>query len=558
VTTSALGTQGPGAARDRAAGAGNPAGSEPGQPSGPARALVVTGAIGAGAAAGTGLAAITMLVLAGWIAAPHAGLGLTGVLRAAAALWLVGHHVGFTLQGAGRIGMLPLGLALLPGALLWRAGRWVVSSGGVARLRHVGYAALALAVPYALVAGALALTSASRLAAPSAPQAVLAGFLLAFTAGGLGGARALAPWRQLAGLLSVRFRSVILGSTGALAVLVAAGCVLAGASLAAHLGSFTSVNGALAPGVVGAVLLLLAQLAYVPNAIVWAISFMLGPGFAFGAGTVVAPTGSALGTLPAFPMLAALPAGVHSALPAWLSVAVLAVPYLAGAFGGVLMARAAPTSALEAAPLWGFASGAVAGCVVGTLAAFAGGPLGDARLSAVGPSGWQVAAVAILEVGISAAITAGVANWLSLRRAVAARTSAGLANGSLAAGGPAGAGLAGGGLTGAGLAAGGLAGAGLAGGGLAGGGSPGGGSAGGGSAGGGSPGIGLVASGGVPSGGPFSGRAARKGIHGQPSLVTTADDDGGHTIYLDPWAGESETGTRRGTTANDHGPSALP
>jgi Family of unknown function (DUF6350) len=558
VTTSALGTQRSGAAQDRAAGAGNQAGSEPERPSGPARPLVVTGAIGAGAAAGTGLAAITMLVLAGWIAAPHAGLGLTGVLRTAAALWLVGHHVGFTLHGAGRIGMLPLGLALLPGALLWRAGRWVVSSGGVARLRHVGYAALALAAPYALVAGALALTSASRLAAPSAPQAVIAGFLLAFTAGGLGGARALAPWRQLAGLLSVRFRSVILGSTGALAVLVAAGCVLAGASLAAHLGTFTSVNGALAPGVVGTVLLLLAQLAYVPNAIVWAISFMLGPGFAFGAGTVVAPTGSALGPLPAFPMLAALPAGVHNALPAWLSVAVLAVPYLAGSFGGLLMARAAPTSALEAAPLWGFASGAVAGCVVGSLAAFAGGPLGDGRLSAVGPSGWQVAAVATLEVGISAAITAGVANWLSLRRAVAARTGAGLANGGLAAGGLGADGTAGAGLAGGGLAGAGLAGAGLAGAGLAAGGSAGAGSAGAGSAGAGSAGAGLVASGGVLAGGPFSGRAASKGVHGQPAVVTTADDDDGHTIYLDPWAGESETDTRRGTIATDHGPSALP
>jgi hypothetical protein len=60
----------------------------------------------------------------------------------------------------------------------------------------------------------------------------------------------------------VRARSVILGSTGALVVLVAAGCVLAGAALAAHLGNFNSVNRALAPGVVGAILLLLAQLGY--------------------------------------------------------------------------------------------------------------------------------------------------------------------------------------------------------------------------------------------------------------------------------------------------------
>src|ERR1700726_43867 len=127
----------------------------------------VPGAIAAAAAAGIGLVVLTLLVLAGWIAAPHAGLGLPGVLRTAAALWLVGHHVGFALHGAGRIGMLPLGLVLLPGALLWRAGRWVVCKGKVSRLAEVGYAALALAVPYALLAGALALASRSSLAAPS-------------------------------------------------------------------------------------------------------------------------------------------------------------------------------------------------------------------------------------------------------------------------------------------------------------------------------------------------------------------------------------------------------
>ena len=67
--------------------------------------------------------------------------------------------------------MLPLGLVLLPGALLWRAGRWVVRAGGVTRLRYVAWAALALAVPYALVAWALALASRSAQAAPSAAQA---------------------------------------------------------------------------------------------------------------------------------------------------------------------------------------------------------------------------------------------------------------------------------------------------------------------------------------------------------------------------------------------------
>jgi len=386
-------------------------------PSGAGRPLAVTAAIGAAAAAGIGLAALTMLVLTGWIASPHAGIGLTGVLRTAALLWLIGHHVAFSLPSVGRIGMLPLGLVLLPGALLWRAGRWVVRAGGVVQIRHVGYAALALAVPYSMVAAALALASRSAQASPSLPEAVVCPFLLALIAGGLGGARAIAPWAKISGLLPDRLRSLGAGTAGALAVLTAVGALLAGMSLATHMSEFRTVDTGLAPGVVGAVLLLLAQLAYVPNAIAWAVSFTLGPGFAFGTGTVIAPTGTALGQIPAIPMLAALPQGVHTAVPPSLSVAVLAVPYLAGVFGGLLTVRAAPVLTLEAAPLWGFACGTLTGCALGVIAAFAGGPLGSGRLAAVGPSGWQVGVVAALEVGVAAAVTAGVANWLRLRAA---------------------------------------------------------------------------------------------------------------------------------------------
>ena len=401
---------------------------------GATRPLAVTGAMAACAAMVTGLVILTPLVLVGWIAAPHAGLGLPGVLRTTTGLWLAAHHVGFALEGAGRIGMLPLGLALIPGALLWRAGRWVVQTGQVSGLSEVGYAALALAAPYAVLCGALALASRSALAVPSLPQAVIAGFLIALCAGGLGGARALAPWSSLVRLLPPRPRSIVLGTAGTLAVLAAVGAILAGASLAAHLSEFSALNGALGAGPVGSVLLLLVQLAYVPNAVGWAVCFMLGPGFAFGAGTVIAPTGAALGPLPAFPLLAALPSGAHGSVPGWASVAVLAVPYLAGAFGGVLLVRVAPSPAAEIAPLWGFACGVVTGFVVGILAAFSGGPLGSGRLAVVGPSAWQAGLVATLETGVAAAVAAGVANWLLLRREpelAAARAAPGAAGNGL-------------------------------------------------------------------------------------------------------------------------------
>jgi Family of unknown function (DUF6350) len=384
----------------------------------PARPLVVTGGIAACAAAASGLAVLTTLTAIGWITAPHVGIGtgLGGALRTAALLWLVAHHVGVNVRGAGRIGMLPLGLVLLPGALLAMAGRWVVHAGAVTRLRHVGYAALALALPYTLLAGALAVASRSTQAAPSLWQAVVASFLLAVVAGGLGAARGLAPWSRLTRLMPARPRSVILGMLGASALLTAVGAALAGVSLALHLAEVKAATDALAPGSAGAALLLLAELAYAPNAIIWAVAYVLGPGFAFGAGTVVAPTGSALGAVPVFPMLAALPSGSRSTGPAWLTVLVLATPYLAGLFAGIVTVRVTPTPVIEAAALWGFAAGAATGALAGLAAAFAGGPLGDGRLADVGPSGWQVGLVAVLEIGVTAALTAAAATWLMFRR----------------------------------------------------------------------------------------------------------------------------------------------
>jgi putative intracellular protease/amidase len=368
-----------------------------------------------------GLAALTLVAAIVWIAAPHAtvGSGLPGVLRTAIQLWLVGHHVGFDLRSSGPIGLLPLGLVLLPGALLWRSGRWVVRAGQVARLRHAGYAALALAVPYGLLTGSLAVASRTALSAPSPAQAALAGFLLAFAAGGLGAVRALAPWGRLIKLMPERARCLVVGVTGSLAVLAGAGAVLTGASLIAHATEFRLATDELSPGPAGAILLLLAALAYLPNAVIWAMAYMLGPGFIFGVGTVVAPTGTVLGPLPLFPMLAALPAGSltpRPTAPGWLGPVLLAVPFLAGAFGGLLTARTVPTPSIEIAPLWGFASGLLTGAVLGALAAFSGGPLGTGRLSATGPSGWQVALVATLELGIAAALTAGLTNWLLIRR----------------------------------------------------------------------------------------------------------------------------------------------
>jgi hypothetical protein len=402
----------------------------------PGRPLLMAGGVAAMAAAAGGLAVLITLTAIGWITAPHVGLGggLSGVLRSAGVLWLVAHHVEVTVRGVGRIGLLPLGLVLLPGALLERAGRWMAQSGHVTQPRDVGYAAAAIAFPYALFTGAVAVASRTPAESSSLWQAVCAGFLLALVAGGFGVARGLASWRSLAGLLPPRSRSVILGTVAALAVLTALGALLAGASLAVHLHAYREALASLSPGAGGSALLLLAGLVYLPNSVIWAIAYMLGPGFSFGIGTAVSPSGSALGAVPAFPMLAGLPVDARAAFPPWLGFFILAMPYLAGALAGAITIRIAPTPYLEAAPLWGLVSGSLAGVIIGLAAKFSGGPLGSGRLASVGPVGAEVGVVAVLEVGVTAAVVAGAANWLLLRHHIRRLAIATSASASVSAG----------------------------------------------------------------------------------------------------------------------------
>ncbi|MFL1382295.1 DUF6350 family protein, partial [Nocardiopsis sp. frass4] len=377
----------------------------------------------AATAAGIGLAVIVTLTMVGWVAAPHDTFGeeIVDLLQGAVLAWLVGHHVSFAVP-EGSISLLPIGLVLLPGLLLYRAGRWVARNCEIARLRHVHRAAIAVAGPYAAIAGTLALLARTDTVEPSMPRALLMGFVIAFLAGGLGVLRQLmrdkgVVARDLLGLMPARSRSLLVGMLASTGTLLLGGFLLFLVALAVSLPEAAETTRLLAPGWVGGLLLLLIQLAYLPNAVVFAVCYALGPGFAVGEMTVVAPTGVSVGPLPMLPMLAALPE--NGAAPV-VSLAALAVPFIAGGVGGVLTQRSAPDVVSEAAPLWGFVCGVTTGLLCAALGELAGGSLGGQRLSDVGPSAWQVGLVAALEVGVAAAIAAWVANWWYTRRSPAA------------------------------------------------------------------------------------------------------------------------------------------
>ena len=342
-------------------------------------------------AAALGLLAVVVPVLVLWAVDDRAGAGAVEALRTAGQLWLVAHGVTLEVPG-GAYGLTPLGLLLLPGWLLLRAGR---ASGPGAVWRR----AASVAGPYAGVGATVALLSGTGAVTTSLASAVGWPLLLAAGAVIVGGTSRPTP----DGLL--RLDRPVLAAT---AVLVGAGALLVGASLAVHLPRAAELAGSSGPGVLGGLGLLLAGLALVPNAVLWGSSWLAGPGFAVGAGTAVGPFGHELGPVPALPLLAALPGGP---VPGWVGALALAVPITAGLLAGVLVHRARPDASAVRTAVDAAVVGLLPGALWTVLAWASGGPAGGERLTQVGPGPWSVGLALALSVGAGAVAGASLLRY---------------------------------------------------------------------------------------------------------------------------------------------------
>ena len=340
-----------------------------------------------------GLLAVAAPVLAAWAADARSGSGAAAALRAVGQVALLAHGAALQLP-VGRLGLVPLGLVLVPLLLLVRAGRHAAERDGeVAGLRDAARLTLAIAAPYAVVVlalGALSETDDVRLAPV---RAALAVGTVAVCGAGLGVLRAAGLLGALRARLGARSRRVLGAAAASALSLLGAGAVLARGSLAVHARAAADLAGGTGPGVVGGLVLLAVGLTLLPNAVVWGAGWLAGPGFAVGAGTAVGPFGTAVGPLPALPLLAAVPGGP---VPLWVGVLALAVPVLAGAVGGLVLAR-------RGGRWWeALLVGPVAGLLVALLAGLSGGPAGGDRLADLGPAPVRVGAAVALEVALGA------------------------------------------------------------------------------------------------------------------------------------------------------------
>jgi hypothetical protein len=365
-------------------------------------------------------AALGLLLVALPVAAAWAGDGRTTATaldcaRTAAQVWLAAHGAALELAGGGRVDLTPLGLLLLPLALLARAGRSASAQRRAASVRAAAGAAASVAVPYAGLCAGLAAVSSTAGLRPSVPSAAVAGLLTGLVGAGAGALRPDRLWRAAWLLLGARARRTLPSAVVAVSTLLAGGALLAGGSLLGHVGQAADLAAAGAPGAAGGLGLLVVGLSYVPNAVVCAASWLAGPGFAVGTGTAVGPFAHELGAVPALPLLAALPAG---GVPGWLGAVSLLVPLGAGALAGALLHRRAPAPTRLRALLDVLVTAVWSGAAAALLAVLAGGAAGAGRLASVGPSATRFGLAVSLEVAVGA-----LAAVVLLRRRGRAATS---------------------------------------------------------------------------------------------------------------------------------------
>lgn len=349
--------------------------------------------------------------------------------RASVDIWLFGHGVDAILtldpqtaatlglvgaDAAFRVTIAVLGFALLTVLLGLRAGR------RVAETKYLLLGLLSAVGTFGVLSLLVTLSALHPLARPSIVQGAIVPTLVFAVSVLIGALRSHRPStdaaiRPFRAALAARLAAVpaavratagtaLRGGLAAATGVVAIAAVLLGVLLAVNYAGVVRLYEGLHTEVLGGAAITLAQLAFVPTFVIWAASWLIGPGFAIGVGSSVSPLATTLGPVPAVPVLAALPGGESSfgfvGLLAPIVVAFVAAallrPGLVRALGGN-----PPLRWLVAA---GVGMGVVAGLVLGLLAAAASGSAGPGRLAQVGPDALAVGLWAAVEVAAAATI----------------------------------------------------------------------------------------------------------------------------------------------------------
>jgi hypothetical protein len=358
------------------------------------------------------LALLWFVGLVGWYAADGGSHGTTtSVLRVGADAWLLAHGSPLSVHQVA-ITASPLGVTLLCGWITYRLAKRAAAASVAEDLRAVGLSTVVVAGCYAAVALLTAVLAGRPGAEPGLGAAFLGGAFVGGVAGGAGLLRGSGRAGELRLLIPVRALSMGYAALTSLLLMVGVGALLTAAGLVAHWSAAAEIVDTLDLDLTGGLLSLVLLVAIAPNVVLLAATYVLGSGFAVGAGTVVSPAEVTLGPVPSVPVLAALPDNGWA--PGW-AMALVAVPVLVAAVAALLTGRALPTSSYQSAAVRGLGGGVISAALLTVAASFAGGSIGPGRMADLGVSAGETFLAALLPLGIGAVLGAVVAAWWTRR-----------------------------------------------------------------------------------------------------------------------------------------------
>lgn len=367
------------------------------------------------------LAPLTLL----WVVGLGGGADWSALWPASAVVWQLGHLVPVSVQlpetylamtgidpsaATFVLSLAPLAFAAFTAVFAARSGRRAAAAGAPLTGAVTG------AIVFTAVTAAVALTGAASIATVEMWQAILFPALV-FAVPGIVGA-VTGAWihdippvsrlRDLAeglpGTWALAPGLVVRGTAIAATGLVGVGGLVLAVAVIARGGEVVALFQAGNVDVVGAIVIALGQLAYLPTLLVWALGFAAGPGFAVGTGTAVSPSGTQLGVVPGIPVLGAVPETTST----WLLLLVL-LPVGVGALTGWML-RSRLVSEVAGDESFGPRLAVLGGVAVLTAsltalaAACASGGIGPGRLAETGPEPGPVALAVGLEIALGAAI----------------------------------------------------------------------------------------------------------------------------------------------------------
>ncbi len=354
---------------------------------------------GAGAVIVCAVTAIAVVAVC-WLPASGGSGSASSAIRAGVLTFLAALHGGITVDGLPAA-FVPLGMTILVGAIAWRAGAGLADAarelGEQGRASLVRAAALQAGV-FAALCGAAAHFATLGTSRVSVLAAVLAGLVLFVVTGGIAFVRSSPLGDEVRQWLPDWCGPSLRAAGAGVAGYLGAGALLVAGSLVLHHQRVEALSSQVGGGWSGVPILLLGVLA-APNAAIAGASYLAGPGFAIGSGSGsgVALGSTVHGTLPAFPVLGAVPSG-PATTPVWLLTAL--TPIVAG----LCAARAASVAPSWSLRLRNVGVGALGAVLLGMVLAWqGGGAIGSGRLSAFGASPWQFG----LALGAALAVVAG-------------------------------------------------------------------------------------------------------------------------------------------------------